>query len=901
MYRAAAAYSSRATALVARQHVLLSSPASTTVRTFITSSTSASTTVPRATRKTPLTRSSVPVQPTPFLRTQKVKGATPRKYTTETPIHAEEELPLQYGMLYFDNAYPLKMGWWDIRYSLLKPGWRSLERKAKTELVPPEHNMPFHFKIGGIEPRLKDGGMFVHFSYVRPSSYTTKEALKEIESRCEQHLISKGHYMWFNFQKVRAFLVKGSPFLEDLASRYPNSRIRVEFSGNLDVEALYTLFRKYGKIVDIVLLPPVKDMPRQAIVQYKFMRASTSAKFCLHGTEVNGTQLYVTYEKTLQGNTIWTWLTNHPKISVPLGGMALAGMSFIIFDPMRVFSMHAKITQLFNLNEYSFLRWLRKETVGRLTRNSLDSIQASGWHERAHDEEKLRGLLCTAPESFIIVHGPRGAGKTEMVDHVIKDKKHKVIIRCDELSNARSESELLTNLAKQVGYIPLFQFMNTINNMVDVAITATTGQKAGLSATFEGQLKKILDTLSIAIQQASPISDLTNTSPDAIRKRIEATLDEKTRLSEMLKPGSCVTTNSLADVTNTLSGQNRRLTKVKRHRRAVNSDDNKIECDPDEIPVVVIDGYMSREKGPHAKGLWTYLADWAAVLAENHIAHVVFLTNNVSATKPLSKSLPNMPFDHIILTDASLESALEFVYTHLDRDEFPDLIKSIQTIGGRLTDLELFVQKIKSGQKPDDAVNDILGRAVTEVRKNAFDFDNSDGRTLNWTPIQFWAVLKQLANSENVSFDELRIHPLFKNEESPFNAMEQAELITIVHKNGRPYAIRPGKPIYKAAFQNILSDIGFSAVMDIESAKHLEKEEMVKVTKWEEELKDLSNLTYMEGSWWRGQRRGPQEIDTRIKWLVQKLAESHAKIEKYEQETLRAKKAVAGIASSFSV
>lgn len=66
-----------------------------------------------------------------------------------------------------------------------------------------------------------------------------------------------------------------------------------------------------------------------------------------------------------------------------------------------------------------------------------------------------------------------------MVEYVIKDKKHKVVIRCEELANARSESELLTNLAKQIGYIPLFQFMNTINNMVDVAITATTGQKAG--------------------------------------------------------------------------------------------------------------------------------------------------------------------------------------------------------------------------------------------------------------------------------------------------------------------------------------------------------------------------------------------------------------------------------------
>lgn len=56
-------------------------------------------------------------------------------------------------MLYFDNAYPLRIAWWDIRYSLLRPGWKSLERKAKNDLVPPENGMPFHFKIGGIEPR----------------------------------------------------------------------------------------------------------------------------------------------------------------------------------------------------------------------------------------------------------------------------------------------------------------------------------------------------------------------------------------------------------------------------------------------------------------------------------------------------------------------------------------------------------------------------------------------------------------------------------------------------------------------------------------------------------------------------------------------------------------------------
>ncbi|KAF9582484.1 mitochondrial escape protein 2 [Lunasporangiospora selenospora] len=827
-----------------------------------------------------LTMAPLRAQPVPRLRTQAVTKR--RTYSTETPIEAEEE-PLKYGLLYFDNAYPLKMGWWDVRYSLMRPGWKSLERKAKNELVPPENAMPFHFKIGGIEPRLKDGGMFVHFSYVHPKSYTTREALKEIESRCEQHLISHDHYMWFNFQKVRAFMVKGTPFLEDMASRYPNSKIRVEYTGNASVESLYNTFRKYGRIVDVVQVPLVKDMPRQVIVQYSVMRAATSAKNCLHSAEIEGVRLSVTYERTLQGNVIWTWLQNHPRITVPLGGMLIAGMSFAVFDPMRVFSMNAKITQLFNVNEYPILRWLRKETIGRLTRTPID-VQSGGLRERENDEELLRNWLRVPPETFAIVLGPRGSGKTEMVEYVIKEKKHKVVIKCEELANARSEGELLSNLARQIGYIPLFQFMATINNMMDVAITATTGQKAGLSATFEGQLKKILDTLTAAIQQASPTRDMTNTSPDAIMKKIEMTVEEKLRRAEQALTGECEPI---------LRGESKRKSRKRRE-----AEESKW-CDPDDIPIIVIDGYMTRDKGPLAKELWTHLADWAAVLVENHVAHVVFITNNVAASKPLAKALPNMTFETLVLADAPLESSLEYVYKHLDREEYPDLIEPVQTIGGRLTDLELFVQKIKGGLTSDEAMHDILTRAVVEVRKNAYDFDNSDGRTLSWTPIQFWTVMKALANTDAVSFDELKIHSLFKNDEAPFSAMEQAELISIVHKNGRPFALRPGKPIYRSAFQEILLDTGFSSVMDLESANYLEKEEMAKVAKYEAELRDLSNLLHTDGSWYFGGGRVPKEVDTRVKWLMKKLAESHAKVEKYEQQANEAKKAIANLSQAF--
>lgn len=47
-------------------------------------------------------------------------------------------------------------------------------------------------------------------------------------------------------------------------------------------------------------------------------------------------------------------------------------------------------------------------------------------------------------------------------------------------------------------------------------------------------------------------------------------------------------------------------------------------------------------------------------------------------------------------------------------------------------------------------MNDILARAVIEVRKSAFDFDSKDEKVLNWSTLQFWTILKKLASCETV-------------------------------------------------------------------------------------------------------------------------------------------------------
>jgi hypothetical protein len=57
--------------------------------------------------------------------------------------------------------------------------------------------------------------------------------------------------------------------------------------------------------------------------------------------------------------------------------------------------------------------------------------------------------------------------------------------------------------------------------------------------------------------------------------------------------------------------------------------------DPAEIPILVIDAYMTSDKESHE--LWDHLAKLAAFLVENRVAHVVFVSSNIGIIKHLSR------------------------------------------------------------------------------------------------------------------------------------------------------------------------------------------------------------------------------------------------------------------------
>ncbi len=65
------------------------------------------------------------------------------------------------------------------------------------------------------------------------------------------------------------------------------------------------------------------------------------------------------------------------------------------------------------------------------------------------------------PDTFVVVQGPRGSGKKELVmDQALKGRKNTLLIDCKVILEARGDSGTICAAAAEVGYRPVFSWMN---------------------------------------------------------------------------------------------------------------------------------------------------------------------------------------------------------------------------------------------------------------------------------------------------------------------------------------------------------------------------------------------------------------------------------------------------------
>ena len=322
------------------------------------------------------------------------------------------------------------------------------------------------------------------------------------------------------------------------------------------------------------------------------------------------------------------------------------------------------------MNNNRVFKWLKSQVtrandILTFRRHKTEDAGLSAiWDDRKDDIDQIQTWLMETADTFIVVQGPRGSGKKELViDQALKDRKYKLVIDCKPIQEARGDSATINAAAVEVGYRPVFSWMNSMSSLLDLAAQGTIGTKTGFSETLDTQLAKIWQNTTTAL------------------KRIA------------------------------LEGRK------KDDKDADLDDDAYLEAHPELRVVVVIDNFL--HKSQESNVVYDKLSEWAAGLTTANIAHVIFLTHDVSFSKSLSKALPDRVFRQIALSDCSAEVAKRFVINHLDadseddvggdvkltpsqkRNDLGELDDCIEILGGRLTDLEFLARRIKTGETPN--------------------------------------------------------------------------------------------------------------------------------------------------------------------------------------------------------
>ncbi|CAL9729296.1 mitochondrial escape protein 2 [Monosporozyma unispora] len=714
-------------------------------------------------------------------------------------------------LVYFDNLYAREMSVWNPMLwfnSMFVDQSRDAIRSRIKHLASPDSKPIKGLELRSTIPVKRDGGVFATF--LVPYRYT----IAEVNSMIQQNTTKESSKSILSyFTKIAAFPVKGSPWIEDL-KRLPNKTIQVKFQGPaLTEEEVYLLFRRYGKIVNIF---PPKSGESVATLKYDSYRGAICAKNCVSGIEINNTVLHIQYENVVKTPVITNFFVNHTRIAIPVFIALLSIAAVLVFDPIREFSIEQKITHKYSLSMKN--SWIKKfknftdSTVNQFTKYWTGDQQNHPiihlWGERMERVEDLKMWLEENTNTFVIIRGPRGSGKRELVmEHTLNERNNILYFDCDKIIKSRTDSKFLKNVANEIGYFPIFPWINSFTSIIDLMVQGLTGQKTGLSESKEIQFRNMLTTSMMSIRHI------------ALKNYKSSIIDNGEKIS------------------------------VK--------EEDYLQQHPEAKPVVVVDRFAG--KSDINGFVYKELADWAAMLVQMNIAHVIFLTETVASDQILAESYPNQVFKTLILSDASKSNSKNYVLSQLqdhsnketddnengEKSSFglsaqiiQEIDEALDPLGGRMLDLQAFVRRVKSGEDPLKALEKMVEQASEQITQ-IFLSDKIDGVK----SAQAWELIQMLSDAPMVSYKDIVFKPLFKSApELGIMELENNGLITVSRNRGVLQDIRPAKPLFRAAFSYLVNDAKLSTVLKTRYLLRVVAFETGKIKKWEEELFPLNNL-----------------------------------------------------------
>ncbi|GMF97449.1 unnamed protein product [[Candida] boidinii] len=150
-------------------------------------------------------------------------------------------------------------------------------------------------------------------------------------------------------------------------------------------------------------------------------------------------------------------------------------------------------------------------------------------------------------------------------------------------------------------------------------------------------------------------------------------------------------------------------------------------------------------------------------------------------------SLIVITFKQAVVSDASESSSEEYVINNLAG--FPNIVKaqrlelieSTKSFGGRISDLQTFIRRMKNGEAPHEALQGMIIQSCEQLGQ-LFNSVDTDEQNSGFTSPHAWSLIKLLAKSRTVPMDEIMTLPLLKsNPLTILRSMENAGIIAIAN------------------------------------------------------------------------------------------------------------------------
>jgi hypothetical protein len=189
------------------------------------------------------------------------------------------------------------------------------------------------------------------------------------------------------------------------------------------------MFRQFGWIKDIIpASPSSKELPRFAVITFNRMRSATAAKNCLHQVVESGTKIHISYIHVHNLPWfIWDWIMSHPRITIPAAAALFALIIATIFDPIRMWAVEHKVSRKWSIGSLKIIQWLRRSFDEMVIFRRQKGRNEQAWN-LDDNVKQIKDWIGENQESFIVVVGPKGTEKRELVINGVLEGRSKYSI-----------------------------------------------------------------------------------------------------------------------------------------------------------------------------------------------------------------------------------------------------------------------------------------------------------------------------------------------------------------------------------------------------------------------------------------------------------------------------------------